>query len=65
MRQIQDLERHVLTIFLCSLSNGAAVSITGQWMKSIGAKQAFELHAQHVQLLGSNDAKVCASSVVG
>ncbi|KAF9731442.1 hypothetical protein PMIN06_000455 [Paraphaeosphaeria minitans] len=38
------------------LSTGVAVAVTGRWTPSPGAEQSFELHADSVRVLGTNDA---------
>lgn len=38
------------------LSTGAAVTVTGQWTKSVGQGQSYELQVNHVEVLGDNDA---------
>ncbi|KAF1977140.1 asparaginyl-tRNA synthetase [Bimuria novae-zelandiae CBS 107.79] len=38
------------------LSTGVAVAVTGRWTPSPGAEQSFELQADNVRILGSNDA---------
>ena len=48
-----------------SLSTGAAVAVTGRWASSPGTEQSFEIQADSVRLLGSNDATVSALGACG
>jgi aspartyl/asparaginyl-tRNA synthetase len=40
------------------------VAVTGRWTPSPGAEQSFELHADSVRVLGTNDATVSISGAV-